>query len=162
MERKFNKSIKVFLLFCLSLSLFSTLFLTKPNTHVAAQEPTPTPEIEPRIVGGNPAIPGEYPWQVALIGSNSDDEFYWDAGYQFCGGALIDPYWILTAAHCVTEDDHTQSPASSIDIVAGLYNLEFPISGFQRKNVAQIIRHPNYDDNTLDNDIALMKLTSPV
>ncbi|MBX3037140.1 MAG: trypsin-like serine protease [Anaerolineales bacterium] len=162
MERKINKSIKVFLLFCLSLSLFSTLCLTKPNTNVAAQEPTPTPEVEPRIVGGQLADPGEYPWQVALIGSNSDDEFYWGAGYQFCGGALIDPYWVLTAAHCVTEDDHSQSPASSIDIVAGLYNLEFPASGFQRKDVAQIIRHPNYDDLTFDHDIALMRLTSPV
>lgn len=162
MERKANKLVKSFLFFCLLLSLFSTLFLTKPNTNAAAQEPTPTPEVEPRIVGGQLADPGEYPWQVALIGSNSDDEFYWGAGYQFCGGALIDPYWVLTAAHCVTEDDHSQSPASSIDIVAGLYNLEFPASGFQRKDVAQIIRHPNYDDNTLDHDIALMRLTAPV
>lgn len=162
MERKTNKSIKVFLLFCLSLSLFSTLFLTKPNTNVAAQEPTPTPEIEPRIVGGNPATPGQYPWQVAIIGSDSDDEFYYGDGYQFCGGSLIHPYWVLTAAHCVTENNGTQSLASSIDIVAGLYDLHDPVPGYQRKDVEQIIRHPSYNDNNLTNDIALIKLTSPV
>lgn len=162
MERKINKSIKVFLLFCLSLSLFSTLFLTKPNTNVAAQEPTPTPEVEPRIVGGAPATPGEYPWQVALIGSDSDNEFYYPPGFQFCGGALIDPSWVLTAAHCVTENNGTQSPASSIDIVAGLHDLNEPAPGFQRKDVIQIIRFPNYDDISLDHDIALLKLDSPV
>lgn len=162
MKRKINKSIKIFLLFCLLLSLLSTLFLTKPNTKAIAQEPSPTPEFEPRIVGGNPATPGEYPWQVALIGRNSDDEFYWGVGFQFCGGALIDPYWVLTAAHCVTEENHTQTPANDIDIVAGLYNLEYPTAGYQRKQISQIIRHPEYNDNTLANDIALLRLSSPV
>ncbi len=162
MARKANKFIKSFLLFCLLLSLFSTLFLTQPNTNVAAQEPTPTPEVEPRIVGGQLADPGEYPWQVALINSVAQDytdDFYYE---QFCGGSLITPYWVLTAAHCVTENNGAISSIGSIDIVAGIYDLASPDAGYQRKDIAQIIRHPNYNSITLDNDIALIRLTSPI
>jgi secreted trypsin-like serine protease len=162
MQQKVNPLIKFFLIVCLAISLFSSLFLITPNANVLAQEPTPTSEEEPRIVGGHPATPGEYPWQVALIGSDSDDEFFYGDGYQFCGGAILNEYWVITAAHCITEDNGTVTPISSIDIVVGLYDLLTPTSGFQRKDVTQIIRHPNYNDNTLDHDIALIRLSTPV
>lgn len=48
---------------------------------------------ESRIIGGNLASAGQFPYQVALSISNS-------AGSWFCGGSIIDANWILTAAHC--------------------------------------------------------------
>lgn len=131
--------------------------------HVQAQDiSTPTPEIETQIVGGVPAEPGEWAWQVALVGDTAVDDFYNGPGWQFCGGSLIHPRWVLTAAHCITEGNGDVSIPSTIDIVAGIYDLESPAPGYQRRNVIQIIRHPDYNDGTLNNDIALIKLDSPV
>ena len=46
-----------------------------------------------RVRGGLPARPGEFPWTVALF----------NKGRQFCGGSIISPMHILTAAHCVDQ-----------------------------------------------------------
>jgi secreted trypsin-like serine protease len=49
--------------------------------------------ITPQIVGGNDAVVGQWPWQAFIYMDNS-----W-----LCGGSLIMPNWILTAAHCAAE-----------------------------------------------------------
>ena len=107
---------------------------------------TPTPEVEAQIVGGTLADPGEYPWQVALVGGTSTDLY----NGQFCGGSLIDSQWVLTAAHCITEDDGSVSLVSSLDVIAGIYNLQTPTAGYQRRDVIQIIRHAAYNSSTYD------------
>lgn len=48
-----------------------------------------------RIVGGEEATPGSWPWQVLLTSSSTG------TSSQFCGGSLLNDRWVLTAAHCV-------------------------------------------------------------
>jgi len=50
---------------------------------------------DPRIVGGNQAVSGSWPWQVALTRSTN--------AFPFCGGSIISTNWIITAAHCVLD-----------------------------------------------------------
>ena len=49
----------------------------------------------PKIVGGQDAQPGEWPWQVALLRE----------AFPFCGGSLVSNQYIITAAHCVKATD---------------------------------------------------------
>jgi secreted trypsin-like serine protease len=48
---------------------------------------------EEQIIGGSPAVIGQFPWMVRL---KKNGEF-------ICGGALIHPKWVLTAQHCILE-----------------------------------------------------------
>ncbi len=104
----------------------------------------------PRIVGGVEAEPGAWPWQVALVSSWASSAL---AG-QFCGGSLIDEEWVLTAAHCVEGTDF-----GDIDVVVGQHRLSD--SDGQRIPATWWVMHPDYNDYTLDSDIALIRLAYP-
>lgn len=99
------------------------------------------------IVGGVPADPGEYPYQVAVVRHGVVD------GYQalFCGGSLISPDTVLTAAHCM----EGETP-SAIDVRSGITDLADPQG--HRSGVRQIRVHPGYDPATTDNDVAILQL----
>ncbi len=107
-------------------------------------------EITINVIGGDDATPNEYPWMVGVMDRTNPDNY---TG-QFCGGALIHPYYVLTAAHC-TEGETT----SSMNVLVGTDDLE---SGGRRLNISQIIVHPLYDNVELDYDIALLRLATPV
>ncbi len=105
----------------------------------------------PDIVGGGLAEPGEWPWQVALLDK--------DINVQFCGGSLIAPDLVLTAAHCLGEDS-TERVADRISVWVGAHDLTELDQG-QIIDVSYAALHTNYDPYTTDYDIALLRLAEP-
>lgn len=107
------------------------------------------------IVGGATAAAGRWPWQVGLVQANIRSNF----NAQFCGGTLVDEFFVITAAHCVTENDRSVTRRVDIRVLAGTQSLA---SGGNRHVVDRIVRHPDYNANTTDFDIAVIKLRTPV
>ncbi|NXE00070.1 CTRL protease, partial [Chaetorhynchus papuensis] len=109
------------------------------------------PDISPvvadseRIVNGQNAMPGSWPWQVSLQTRS---------GSHFCGGSLISQYWVVTAAHC------NFNPSAHV-VVLGEYNLASNAEAVQVRTVARAITNPGWNPNTMNNDITLLRLSTP-
>ncbi|XP_029437548.1 serine protease 55-like [Rhinatrema bivittatum] len=99
-----------------------------------------------RIIGGRDALPGEWPWAVSLQTQNQ----------HFCGGSILNAWWILTAAHCFT-DPFYRSMVLRVKVgVTVLQRAKEPIK------VKKIITHMDFVDWNKDNDIALLLLSKPM
>lgn len=132
-----------------TLAIVTLLALMQPSR--AFTQSHPAQPNAPTIVGGREAEPGAWPWQVALIdiGGHPYDD-------QYCGGSLISPDWVVTAAHCADG-----SEPGDIQVLAGIHNLVAADAGFVRLDVARIIIHPDYGEvNQYDSDIALLELAT--
>jgi len=98
-----------------------------------------------KIVNGQVATECEWKWQASLR----------QGGHAFCGGALIHPKWVFSAAHCVP---NTQP--SSISVVLGDHDKDNLGTNESAMQVTRIISHPNYNPSNMDNDFALLELTN--
>ena len=113
----------------------------------------PASENRPLIIGGSNTTIDQQPWQVFLTGNaNNNDR---------CGGVILSANWILTAAHCVK---NRVSNPSLLKIYAGVTNVQpgnvNPLPG--AITAAQVILHKDYDSDTQANDIALVRLATPL
>ncbi len=127
--------------------LLCTLMALLVPIGTAHAEDKAIPTTNKLIVGGMPVSNiSDTPWQVALVRHNTRD--------QFCGGSLVAPNWVLTAAHCVDNPGINQNP-SRLDVVAG--TLLFTTGGEQIA-VSKIVVHPRWNSSNFDFDAALLKL----
>jgi transmembrane protease serine 9 len=105
---------------------------------------------EPRIIGGTPAPLGAYPWQISIgIKGIASLEGH------FCGGSIVAPQWVLTAAHCV----YGQTSPQNIQVFYGSNLLD---KGGTVVSVDKINVHPQWQRLTFDYDAAFLHLPTPV
>ncbi|XP_070685953.1 transmembrane protease serine 4a [Pempheris klunzingeri] len=98
-----------------------------------------------RIVGGTDAFIEDWPWQVSLQ----------QGGHHTCGGSLVSPRWVVTAAHCFTG---SKKELSRWRVVSGRTYMGTLGGSY----VDRIILNGDYDPSRNDYDIALIRLSSPI
>ncbi|XP_069706826.1 serine protease 55-like [Phaenicophaeus curvirostris] len=96
-----------------------------------------------RITAGRYAKAGEFPWHVSIQSNRN----------HICGGTIISALWILTAAHCFEE------VPPDLTVVVGGTDLSLPLEEYE---LDSLILHENFDRMSMQNDIALILLSSPI
>lgn len=104
----------------------------------------PSHGLQLRIIGGREAAPGKWPWQVAILNRFKE---------AFCGGTLIGTRWVLTAAHCLRK---------RLYVRIGEYDLVEDDGTEIDFRVEEVFVHPDYDPETVDNDVALLRLPEAI
>lgn len=104
----------------------------------------------PKITGGRPADPNEWPWMAALRRRGPPNAY--------CGGVLITNRHVLTAAHCTAS-----FTANEISVRLGEYSFSSKNDTRSRDfRVLEIRQHIDFDATTYDNDISVLKLQQAV
>ena len=98
-----------------------------------------------KIFGGETAEPKTWGWVVSLRSSDN----------HFCGGSILNEWYIITAAHCMEERMHR---LSTVTVCAGTNHLS---ACPQRRSIHSVINHPAYNRKTHENDIALIYVDNP-
>jgi len=107
----------------------------------------------PFVVGGTKANFNEFPYQAALRRKYNPE------GLAFCGAVIIDEHWLLTAAHCVVDDDLIPrwKTVEDIEIVIGGHELRSAKSTPFVVHPEKVVHHPKYMPSIVANDIAMIK-----
>ncbi|MBX2847158.1 MAG: serine protease [Acidiferrobacterales bacterium] len=105
----------------------------------------------PFIIGGSPVERESFPEYALIVLTDGGGNII-----TFCGGTLIAPFKVLTAAHC------SQGRASNYFVFPGFYSFSDGITPNNLIRVSSVANHPDYEDSNLDYDIAVMTLSSRV
>merc|ERR1719244_1042656 len=122
----------------------------KQNSSCGRRKQT-TVDLEYKIVGGQDADKGEYPWMASVSWNG-----WGGVRSHYCGATLIGEEWILWAAHCAAVFDK-----SGDVVILGEYIRSKDDGTEKNFKVTEVITHTGYNDNTVENDISLMKLAEP-
>ncbi|NWV07839.1 PRS55 protease, partial [Ptilonorhynchus violaceus] len=93
---------------------------------------------------GTGVRPGEFPWHVSIQSHRQ----------HICGGTIISALWILTAAHCFTEE-----LPPDLTVAVGGVNLSLPL---EEHSPDSLILHEGFNRTSLQNDVALILLSHPI
>lgn len=99
--------------------------------------------LSPFVVNGTDASIEDHPWMVSI-------RFYVNHN---CGGVILSPSWILTAAHCEQDPQETTIQYGTDTITQWGSNIIFAREWFV---------HPEYDFKNITNDIALIQLNESI
>ncbi|WP_261720653.1 trypsin-like serine protease [Streptomyces sp. FZ201] len=111
-------------------------------------------KVDAKIIGGTTTTVANAPWMAQLWYQDETNGVYF-----FCGGAVVAPTKILTAAHCVKGYDWATNGA----VVTGATELpDDDLNGGTATGVLRQWSHPSYSARTIDNDIAVITLNNPV
>ncbi|XP_051870429.1 uncharacterized protein LOC127569668 [Pristis pectinata] len=113
-----------------------------------------SPTKRTKIVGGEDAKNGKWPWQVSLqMGLYG----------HICGASIISNRWLVSAGHCFQDSDSIRySTSSAWTAYLGLQLMNRMNSRIVTRSINRIVTHPKYDEFTSDYDIALLELKTPV
>jgi secreted trypsin-like serine protease len=122
-----------------------------------------------KIVGGEAASRGAWPWQVAIYRRAMKNGAPLGKGFLFCGGSLVNARWVLTAAHCFDADStgrYDRAAAGHVVVVEATNVLTPSLFGGGNGNgrklrVNRIVVHEQWNSRSSENDIALLELASP-
>uniref|UniRef100_G1TMU6 Acrosin n=1 Tax=Oryctolagus cuniculus TaxID=9986 RepID=G1TMU6_RABIT len=112
-----------------------------------------------RVVGGQAAQQGAWPWMVSLQIFTPRN----NRRYHACGGVLLNAHWVLTAAHCFNNKQKVYEWRMVFGAQEIEYGTDKPVRPpLQERYVEKVVTHDQYNYMTEGNDIALLKITPPV
>jgi trypsin len=142
----------------LLIAFFAVCLSINPDTEFIEVLPI-TEELINATIWGNVDIVGgtivasavDYPFQACYLRTSPS------LGLK-CGGSIISPYYILTAAHCIA----TTSPRNERVSVGSLRFTGSVTPAPQYHEIAAVYRHPQYNSGTIDYDVAILELATPI
>ncbi|XP_051473798.1 coagulation factor X-like [Apus apus] len=110
------------------------------------EETTEAPSSHPEVTVEAGILPSASPWQAIL----SDEDDAW-----FCGGTILNEYFILTGASCISQ-------LKDFQVLVGLVDKDKEEPSRARHRVKSIFIHANFGREAFDSDIALLRLEEPI